>query len=191
MTSARSRSTPAASRSTGAATSGSSERRPCARRWRRAFLWRMGFDGTHTVVDPMCGSGTIPLEAAEIAAGLMPGRDRAFAFEAMIGGVRPGIAPRDAVPGGAVPRLRTGTRARSGGRWRMPSARVWRAFCRFACQPVSALEPPEGPPGIVLTNPPYGARIGNRKTLLRSLREPWPRAGRAFRGLAHRHRHQR
>jgi putative N6-adenine-specific DNA methylase len=41
-----------------------------------AFLWQMGFDGTQTVVDPMCGSGTIPLEAAEIAAGLVPGRDR-------------------------------------------------------------------------------------------------------------------
>jgi putative N6-adenine-specific DNA methylase len=38
-------------------------------------------------------------------------------------------------------------------------------MCRFACQPLSALQPPEGPPGIVLTNPPYGARIGNRKTL--------------------------
>jgi putative N6-adenine-specific DNA methylase len=51
-----------------------------------AFLWQMGFDGTQTVVDPMCGSGTIPLEAAEIAAGLVPGRDRSFAFEAMVGG---------------------------------------------------------------------------------------------------------
>jgi putative N6-adenine-specific DNA methylase len=62
-----------------------------------AFLWQMGFDGTQTVVDPMCGSGTIPLEAAEIAAGLVPGRDRSFAFEAMVGGVRPedraGTAP--------------------------------------------------------------------------------------------------
>jgi putative N6-adenine-specific DNA methylase len=37
--------------------------------------------------------------------------------------------------------------------------------CAFACQPLSALEPPPGPPGMVLTNPPYGARIGNRKAL--------------------------
>ncbi|MBL9059431.1 MAG: class I SAM-dependent RNA methyltransferase, partial [Mangrovicoccus sp.] len=36
---------------------------------------------------------------------------------------------------------------------------------RFACQPVSALEPPEGPPGLVIANPPYGARIGNKKPL--------------------------
>lgn len=32
--------------------------------------------------DPMCGSGTFVIEAAEIALGLMPGRTRAFAFGA-------------------------------------------------------------------------------------------------------------
>jgi putative N6-adenine-specific DNA methylase len=57
------------------------------------FLWQMGFDGTQTVVDPMCGSGTIPLEAAEIAAGLVPGRDRSFAFEAMVGACGPRCRP--------------------------------------------------------------------------------------------------
>jgi putative N6-adenine-specific DNA methylase len=30
----------------------------------------------------------------------------------------------------------------------------------FACQPVSALERPEGKPGLVIVNPPWGARIG-------------------------------
>lgn len=32
------------------------------------------------VVDPMCGSGTFGIEALEMAAGLVPGRDRTFAF---------------------------------------------------------------------------------------------------------------
>ena len=36
---------------------------------------------------------------------------------------------------------------------------------RFSCQPVSAAQPPEGPPGLVMVNPPYGARIGNKKAL--------------------------
>jgi len=27
------------------------------------------------------------------------------------------------------------------------------------------LEPPDGPPGLVMVNPPYGARIGNKKLL--------------------------
>src|SRR5690606_3140925 len=45
------------------------------------FLRQCGFDGTHTVVDPMCGSGTFVIESAEMAAGLNPGRSRHFAFE--------------------------------------------------------------------------------------------------------------
>ena len=45
------------------------------------FLRQCGFDGSEPVVDPMCGSGTFVIEAAEIAAGLPPGRSRRFAFE--------------------------------------------------------------------------------------------------------------
>ncbi|HID67274.1 MAG TPA: class I SAM-dependent RNA methyltransferase, partial [Roseibacterium sp.] len=56
------------------------------------FLHEIGFDGSQTLVDPMCGSGTFVLEAAEIAAGLVPGRSRGFAFEQMVGGVRPQVA---------------------------------------------------------------------------------------------------
>ena len=42
----------------------------------------------HTVVDPFCGSGTILIEAARKAMGIMPGIDRSFAFEAW-----PQVAP--------------------------------------------------------------------------------------------------
>jgi putative N6-adenine-specific DNA methylase len=35
----------------------------------------------------------------------------------------------------------------------------------FACQPLSALKPPTNQNGLVILNPPYGARIGNRKLL--------------------------
>src|SRR5262245_9433631 len=45
------------------------------------FLRLCGYDGKESVVDPMCGSGTFVIEAAEIAMGLKPGRSRAFAFE--------------------------------------------------------------------------------------------------------------
>ena len=45
------------------------------------FLRAAGFDGEEPVLDPMCGSGTFVLEAAERAAGLHPGRARRFAFE--------------------------------------------------------------------------------------------------------------
>ena len=45
------------------------------------FLRQCGYDGVEPVLDPMCGSGTFVIEAAEIAAGLNPGRTRRFAFE--------------------------------------------------------------------------------------------------------------
>ena len=44
------------------------------------FLQKMKFDGSQVVYDPMCGSGTIVIEAAEIALGLPAGRNRTFAF---------------------------------------------------------------------------------------------------------------
>jgi len=130
-----------------------------------AFLFEMGFDGTQSVVDPMCGSGTIPLEAAEIAAGLLPGRSRSFAFENLLGGIRPQI--------GASAKPETGARAfgfdRNDGAIRGAWANADRAGvadrCHFARQAVSDLQAPEGEPGIVLVNPPYGGRIGNRKLL--------------------------
>ena len=40
------------------------------------FLMQCGYDGRECVLDPMCGSGTFVIEAAEIAAGLDPGRAR-------------------------------------------------------------------------------------------------------------------
>ena len=45
------------------------------------FLRACGYDGQEPVLDPMCGSGTFVIEAAEIAAGLLPGRSRDFAFQ--------------------------------------------------------------------------------------------------------------
>ena len=44
------------------------------------FLQKMKFDGSQVVYDPMCGSGTIVIEAAEIALDLPAGRKRNFAF---------------------------------------------------------------------------------------------------------------
>src|SRR4029079_16622699 len=45
-----------------------------------ATLLGAGWDGTTPLTDPMCGSGTIPIEAAMIARRLAPGRKRKFAF---------------------------------------------------------------------------------------------------------------
>ena len=133
------------------------------------FLRQCGYDGSEPVLDPMCGSGTFVIEAAEIAAGLRPGRTRHFAFEDLASfdaaawqAMRQGPAPRPVAflchgfdrDAGAV-RMATANAARAG----------LEAITRFACQPISALTRPEGPPGLVMINPPYGARIGERKLL--------------------------
>src|SRR5438105_8294800 len=46
-----------------------------------AMLLAAGYTGTDPLLDPMCGSGTIPIEAALIARRRAPGLTRGFAFE--------------------------------------------------------------------------------------------------------------
>jgi putative N6-adenine-specific DNA methylase len=45
------------------------------------ILLLAGYNGTQPLLDPMCGSGTFLVEAADIALNRAPGRDRGFAFE--------------------------------------------------------------------------------------------------------------
>ena len=46
-----------------------------------SILIAAGYDGTKPLLDPMCGSGTLLVEAAEYALGLAPGRRLKFGFE--------------------------------------------------------------------------------------------------------------
>ncbi len=116
----------------------------------------------------MCGSGTFVIEAAEIACRLNPGRARSFAFErsppstrglaAHARGEEPPRPParffgsdRDA---GAVAMSRANAeRADVRGLHRIPAGRGQRD------------RTPPGPPGLVIANPPYGARIGEKADL--------------------------
>ncbi len=133
------------------------------------FLRRCGYDGTQPVVDPMCGSGTFVIEAAEIAMGLLPGRGRSFAFErlASFDGDAWDTMRRQGKDKALDLRFRGFDRDQ--GAVRMATANADRAgvdaICAFACQPVAELQPPEGAKGLVMVNPPYGARIGNKKLL--------------------------
>ena len=133
------------------------------------FLRQCGYRGTEPVLDPMCGSGTLVIEAAEMALGLMPGRARSFAFEH--------LAPFDPP---AWARLRENTAPhssaivfrgsdRDGGAVRMSKANAERAGVGSATQfvqcAIADLQRPEGAPGLVIVNPPYGLRIGDRNKL--------------------------
>uniref|UniRef100_UPI0035B30FE2 THUMP domain-containing class I SAM-dependent RNA methyltransferase n=1 Tax=Aestuariivirga sp. TaxID=2650926 RepID=UPI0035B30FE2 len=133
------------------------------------FLRQCGFTGDEPVVDPMCGSGTFVIEAAEIAAGLAPGRTRHFAFEKLASfdanawaAMKSAVEPR-------VPAVAFHGSDRDAGAIRMAKQNAERAgvsaFTQFRQQSVSELAPPEGPAGLVIVNPPYGTRIGDRKPL--------------------------
>ncbi len=134
------------------------------------FLRQCGYTGTETVLDPMCGSGTFVIEAAEIALGLHPGRERSFAFEHL-----PGFNPRawadlrkPAAPK-PVSLIFHGT-DRDPGAIRMAGENAARAgveaLTRFEPKSIEDLTPPEGPPGLVIVNPPYGTRIGTKGPLI-------------------------
>jgi len=133
------------------------------------FLRQCGYTGTEPVLDPMCGSGTFVIEAAEIAAGLRPGRSRRFAFEQ--------LATFDAAAwetlrgsGRALkPELRFFGSDRDGGAIEMSGANAARAgvaeITAFRQCAIGDLVAPDGPPGLVIVNPPYGTRIGDKKQL--------------------------
>ncbi|WP_323015362.1 THUMP domain-containing class I SAM-dependent RNA methyltransferase [Devosia sp.] len=134
------------------------------------FLRQCGYDGTEPVLDPMCGSGTFPIEAAEIALGLPPGRERDFAFRLLPGfdatawaAMRAPTSPR------AVP-LRFFGSDRDPGAIRMSRENADRAgvadFTAFEQLAIDQLRRPDGPPGLVIINPPYGTRLGNKAPLL-------------------------
>jgi putative N6-adenine-specific DNA methylase len=136
------------------------------------FLRQCGYVGTEPVVDPMCGSGTFVIEAAEIAAGLKPGRERSFAFEqlatfdAAVWKEMRAAAPRK------VPEYRFYGSDRDAGAIEMSRANAARAgvgdITEFKQHAVSDLVPPSGSPGLVIVNPPFGDRIGD-KTRLQAL----------------------
>lgn len=135
-----------------------------------AFLAQAGFDGTQAVIDPMCGSGTLVLEAAEIAAGLHPGRSRSFAFERLAGFDRAAWDAMRAAPAPRAPAPRFWGYDRDDGAIRAAQGNAQQAgvqdWVRFNRQPITDLAPPpDTPPGLVITNPPWGARIGERKLL--------------------------
>lgn len=134
------------------------------------FLRQCGFEGNEPVFDPMCGSGTFIIEAAEIAAHLNPGRDRAFAFAQLATFDPEAWARMRGVNPFRVPQARFFGRDRDAGAITMSQANAERAgiaaFTDFQRATISEATPPPGPPGLVIVNPPYGNRLGDRKQLL-------------------------
>jgi len=133
------------------------------------MLRQCGFKGKETVIDPMCGSGTFVIEAAEVAAYQNPGRSREFAFEKLTSfdaeawqDLRSKQIPKP-------PSFQFYGYDRDAGAIKMSKDNAARAevdaYTNFQHQSITELTPPEGTPGLVIINPPYGGRIGNKKAL--------------------------
>ena len=132
------------------------------------LLRACGYGGGEAVLDPMCGSGTFAIEAAEIAAGLAPGRARRFSFEALPGFDAEVFATMKAdLPAADLDIAhRFYGSDRDAGAIDMSRANAQRAgieaLTRFEARAISAVTRPEGlDSGLVIVNPPYGDRIGD------------------------------
>ncbi|GAB3379956.1 THUMP domain-containing class I SAM-dependent RNA methyltransferase [Massilia agri] len=130
----------------------------------RVAGWKPGVP----LFDPMCGSGTILVEAAQMVQGIPPGARRRFAFEkfadfdreawaALKAEIKPNPIPSEPtifgsdISGDMVAMTRHNLKV-AGILFDVPLKQI-------EAQHVS---PPTSAPGILLTNPPYGERIGVR-----------------------------
>jgi putative N6-adenine-specific DNA methylase len=147
------------------------------------ILMLTGWDKQETLLDPMCGSGTFLVEAAEMALGIAPGlsggKPRAFNFEKLstfdaalwnrlLDEARVAATPPRELPiygsdlfGDALKNARDNLAANG------------LAECVFLKQ-ANALEiSAPTPTGVWITNPPYGDRLGEAE----KLKELYPKLG--------------
>ncbi|HET9845007.1 MAG TPA: THUMP domain-containing protein [Nitrospira sp.] len=130
-----------------------------------------GWTPDELLMDPMCGSGTIPLEAALIARHSAPGFGRSFAFEH--------LRNYDAIQWADARKA-----AQSARRTKVRpviyasdhnAAAIKMAACTFQAASVESdiqlrhsdvlsIDPP-GPQGLIVINPPYGMRLGDATEL--------------------------
>ena len=135
------------------------------------LLMLSGWEPGTPLLDPMCGAGTILLEAADMTLNRAPGRARHFAFEhyrdfdAALWKRIKGEAQAQEKPLTQLPIFGTDQ-----DRWVLDKARNNLAIAGYAdaielqVSDVLALKAPT-PVGTLVTNPPYGERIGDSEDL--------------------------
>jgi putative N6-adenine-specific DNA methylase len=137
-----------------------------------ALLRAAGFARGRPLLDPFCGSGTIAIEGAAIAAGLPPGRLRPpplqgtalqddAAWQALLAALPP--PPAAAIDGspiaasdrdaGAIEAVRDNAQ-RAG-----VAAAITAATCAVSAQPWLADRAAAPASGLLATNPPFGVRV--------------------------------
>lgn len=149
-----------------------------------ALVAASGWDGASPLLDPFCGSGTIPIEAALRARDRAPGAMRTFAAERW-----PGVSRTvgDRIRAELAERARTDTLGpivgsdRDAGAIAAAVGNAERAGVTgdvaFAVHTLSAVTFPAGGRGWVVTNPPYGVRVGDAGRV----RDLWAQLGHVLR----------
>ncbi len=144
-----------------------------------AVLMAAGYDGTQALVDPMCGSGTIAIEAALMATGRAPGllRSNYSLMHTMLdvreewreARHRAGKLRRAAAPG-PVPTIVASDidpyaveAARRNARVAGVEQLIEFVECDFSQTPLP--EAVHASPGLVVMNPEYGERMGEMEQL--------------------------
>jgi putative N6-adenine-specific DNA methylase len=132
-----------------------------------AMLLSSGWARGEPLIDPLCGSGTIPIEAALIARNMAPGANREFRFErwpgfdaagwqrlrddamaGTLGSAAASIVASDRDSGAIEAAMSNAVRAGVGG------------DVQIVQQSLSATSPTGDQVGWLMTNPPYGVRVG-------------------------------
>lgn len=122
------------------------------------------FDGERPFLDPMCGSGTLAIEAALLAGRRAPGLGRAFAFERFPGHDPARTARLRARLAARARRVEIAIHAsdRNAGALRLARKNAEAAgvadAIRFAREDAARVVPPPGP-GLCAVNPPWGVRL--------------------------------
>jgi putative N6-adenine-specific DNA methylase len=138
-----------------------------------ALVLLTGWRGERPFADPLCGGGTLAIEAAWIALHRPPGLTRKrFGFQGWmdfdielwtslrdearrsVGKALPAPILASDARGDAVSFATDNARAAGIGH-----------LLRFEKRDIRDFHPPEGSPGVILCNPPYGERIGEEKDL--------------------------
>jgi len=161
----------------------------------RAGWPRIAADGG-ALLDPMCGSGTLLIEGAMMAADMAPGLLRdSFGFERWLNHQsdiwnslrEEALERRHLGLEKGLPEIRgydADAKVLFAAEANIARAGLERQV-RVSCRPVAAFKVPshrEIKPGLVLTNPPYGERLGEQEALRETYAELGRQLKRAFPG---------
>lgn len=133
-----------------------------------AVLRAAKYDGTVPFADPMCGSGTLAVEAGLIATNRAPGLHRDFAvteWPALGQRARTILTEVKAQARSAMRKAPSTLLARDRDEAAVEATRKnvraagLEGVIRVELADALTAEAPEGPPGLVVSNPPYGDRL--------------------------------